>query len=231
MCILVTVLAANIAGAAVVSITDPGGLGSVINPLGVSWQEQVGNYSATQFSSNANRLVFNFDNTYYSTVAANTLGNIYLTQGVSGVDLGIALTRVGTYQVRSSGTSIYQTSSTSGDAYALFYKASSGTMTFDHDIYGVGFSINRVFGNITVDLYNRANTKFSTYSMVPNASGTNHSFFGYYNAAAAGIAKIVITSTDSGNQWAVDDFTVIATPEPATLVLLGLGFVVSRVRK
>lgn len=237
--ILAVIAIASIANAAVVSITNPGGLNSQVGSLpGITWTEQGGNYLASQFNSNSNRLVFNFENgSGYSGIGgADQLSSIILTQAVSGIDLTVTLDpgTGGTYgRIRSTDASLkFQTSTSVADSYFLAYKRTSIPISFSTDVYGVGFSLNRCFDVSTIDLYDRNNNKLYTATLQANTSTGNHSFFGYFNASGPTIAKVVVSNTGAGlNQLGLDDLVTIAVPEPATVVLLGVGLLLGRNRK
>jgi hypothetical protein len=189
-----------------VSVVNPSGLDTNVNTLGETMEEVVGNYSIAQFNAN----VKTYNHTFEPSDGYNSgdhILSVILTSPVSGIDL------VATYILGGAsgfGNVISAWVPTGGSSAACWASAGTHSVTFDNAVQGVGFTINRCYLTITIELFDEFGSQIgSTYTVTDNTSGggSAHSFFGYYDENAA-IARVEFTAPAT-NQFAIDDFTVI----------------------
>jgi hypothetical protein len=107
---------------------------------------------------------------------------------------------------------------TSGDQ-SLIYKifddeaGVTAKITFPAaDVYGVGFSVNRLQSPLTVKVFDSSDAQLGTTYVVAanNPGGTSHSFFGYCNNFAAEVSYVELSH--SGAQFGMDDFVIAYGP-------------------
>ena len=102
---------------------------------------------------------------------------------------------------------------------------------FDVDITGIGFALNRINGDVPVTVYGNDDvTVLASSTMLLGANTTEYNWFGYIGDVKIG--KVVVDLSGTSSFW-MDDFTVTTSiiPEPATMLLLGLGGLVIRRKK
>jgi hypothetical protein len=134
-----------------------------------------------------------------------------------------------------SGTDGYGSFDTTGDAYQRFLyldtdiglQGSATTFTMHNPVYGFGFDytgVTQLVGTFTADVMG------SSYNLALNPDASTALFLGVISTTQF-TQMLITTSTDSG--YGVDEVTYTYTgvvtppppsvPEPATMLLLGLG--------
>jgi len=192
-------------------LTDPGGLGVNVNPSGLSLHEEVGNYSVAGFNSHPESLVIDFESSAY--VVGENVRKITLNEAASTVDLVIDTPYVNQFAARIS-SDFSPVSGSNTAMYRISDIDAEGTrgwaeIVFDYDIYGVGFSVNRLQQAAVIQLFDGDDLQIgSDYALASNDSGSGNSFFGYYDSVA-GISKVRFT-TESRTYFSIDDLVVIA---------------------
>lgn len=205
---------------------DPTGLGTAINTNGVTFEEEVGNINVADFNALGERLAFTFESgDGYSGTTRYDRIELLESEG-SPMDLRIDFGSDGTFRQRDDNNA-------TGGVTGLVYASGTNTATFDfidpvnapnaQPVTGVAFTANRIIGNMSVSLFSdlaRTQQIGSTFTILDNNadSGSNHSFFGYYDGNAS-IASVSIDTSGAGQFW-IDDLNVTTIPEPSTLLML-----------
>jgi len=222
-------------------VSDPSGLDSQINSLGFELTNEIGNYTVSQFNIHPHGLVLTIDTTdgyppqyMPSGNGLDRIGTVYLTEaGGSGVDLDIffehprlvfddsfpdeTIAGQGFTRILHADTEDWRTSGDQDLVYRMIYLPSTAKIIFDKDVYGVGFTVNRLEADMTVRLFDSTDAQIGSDYTVPSNTltgypdyQTNHSFFGYYNHGTAEIRKIEIDMNTATNQFSIDDVVVVA---------------------
>lgn len=208
---------------------DPAGLDTLINTNNRTFQEQVGNITATQFNALDERLAFTFeeDDGYSGTQRFDRIE--LLESNNSPINLRINFGSDTGFRIRNDDFA-------TGGNTALVYQSTANTVTMDfinplspanpQPVTGVGFTANRLQGSIQVSLYSdlaRTQLIGSSFTLNDNNanSGSNYSFFGFFDGGAS-IASIVLDTSGVGQFW-IDDLNITTVPEPSSLILLLLG--------
>ena len=223
MAVGLVVCLASVGSAETMDVTNPSGISTLINTLGKTMEEEVGNYSILQFNANPDTYSYTFEPTDGYIGDGNYVASVILTEAGSGVNLVTSFNR------DPNGGGFINTLDAwypTGGSYAASWSSTgTHTITFSNPVGGVGFTINRNYLNITIKLFDRFDRQIgSTYLIANNTSGggSAHSFFGYYNANAA-ITRIELTAP-AANLFNIDDFTVIVNdPVPDGYVVDPLG--------
>jgi len=208
------------------TITNPGGLGGVINSDDYVLVQQAGNTSLSVFNGyvanpaiDTYRFSFETGDGYTAGVA---ITRVTLTEAGSGIalvtDLGIAGTGFSRLQ------SDFRPTSGTG---ALAYQGTitQATFSLSAPVDAVGFTLNRFSSSAVIELYSDAalTTRIGdAVSMDGNFGvGTERSFFGG-TSASRDIRGVRITN-NGNQQFGIDDFTVALVPEPTGWWLAALG--------
>jgi hypothetical protein len=208
------------------TITNPGGLGGLINSDDYVLVQQAGNTSLSVFNGYvANPAIetyrFSFE-TGDGYTAAATITRVTLTEAGSGIelvtDLGIAGTGFSRLQ-----SDFRPTSGTGAVAYAG--TITQATFSFSAPVDAVGFTLNRFGTSAAIELYSDAALTTligDPFSMTGNQGvDSERSFFGA-TSASRDIRGVRITN-NGNQQFSIDDFTVAVVPEPTGLGLVALG--------
>jgi parallel beta-helix repeat protein len=215
----VVVLFCSVSTVFAVNITDPGGLDSDVNSSVRTIAQEVGNYSIAQFNGNSETIVFTIETGDGFGPSGDHLWSVILTDYVTRVELKAAFdpprdgdgVMVGWGRVMAVGDSQWNTSGVGSVAYA---STGSAKITFDHCVYGVGFTVNRLQAPMTVKLWASDGVQIgSDYTIAANSGSTNHSFFGYYNDSSSEIETIEFGLGGFGNQFSIDDIVIIPERE------------------
>lgn len=217
VCLVVTGIfaATQIAWAATYTVTDPGGLGSVINPLGVAIVQEAGNYGIDEFNSHPHRLVLTFELDDGFGPSGDQLSTVTLTEAVSGVDLLITFDVPRDANGIETGWGRITTDfkPTSGEMTLAYKSMGSAKIIFDRGVYGVGLTLNRLHGDCKVRIYDVSDVEVDPNFIVMANGGDGHSFFGYYNPHSPEVGSIEFGLEGNSSQFAIDDVAVIASTE------------------
>lgn len=223
-CLASILIAAATAPAIATTITNPSGLGGLINTGGFALVQQAGNSSLSVFNgyvSNSAIDTYRFSFETADGYTAPTVTRVTLTEAGSGIalvtDLGIA--GAGFSRAQSD---FRPTSGTGAIAYAG--TITQATYSFSAPVDAVGFTLNRFGSSAVIELYSDAalTTRIGdSVSMTGNQGvGTERSFFGG-TSATRDIRGVRITN-NGNQQFGIDDFTVVVVPEP-TMWLAAMG--------
>jgi MYXO-CTERM domain-containing protein len=216
------------------TITNPVGLGGIINSDAYVLVQEAGDTSLSAFNGYVTNPAietyrFSFETGDGYTEAA-TVTRVTLTQ----VDSGIAL--VTDLGISGSGFSRLQNNfrPTSGSG-ALAYQGTitQATFSLSAPVDAVGFTLNRFSSTAVIELYSDAALTApigDPVSMTGNQGvGTERSFFGE-TSASRDIRGVRITN-NGNQQFGIDDFTVAVVPEPTGLWLAALGIGLAAARR
>lgn len=220
-------IAAATAPATATTITNPSGLGGIINSDSYVLVQQAGNTSLSVFNGYVSNPAietyrFSFE-TADGYTAATAVTRVTLTEAGSGIalvtDLGIAGTGFSRLQ-----NNFRPTSGTGAVAYAG--TITQATFSLSAPVDAVGFTLNRFGTSALIQLYSDAGLTTligDSVSMTGNQGvGTERSFFGA-TSATRDIRGVRITN-NGNQQFGIDDFTVAVVPEP-TMWLAAMGLV------
>ena len=213
--------------------TNPGGLTTQINALSTTIDEEIGNTSLSTFNSlSVTKQAFTFEssNGFPTPDLGNPSSRVnkvnLTTAGGSGLDVETTIS----YSGSNFGNLSSNFKNSGGAASLVWNTGATVSFTFDENINGFAFTANRILGgSATVRLYSdEAMTSQigSDYTISDNtsSSGSEHSFFGFYDSESSirGV-KIIHAGTA---MFGVDDVTLAVTPDPVTgtVILLGTIF-------
>ena len=204
-----------------------------INPDEVIIDQEVGNYSISQFNLNKDYLdlrVFTFDTNdgYFSPTAYNRLEQITLDAANSDVNMILTFHApeiepqaepetdwLGNPQPRWTGwgRAVSNFFPTSGDRSLCYSNIGTSKISFDRDICAVGFTVNRLQNNMTVRLFDYNDDQIGEdYTVIKNDANSNHSFFGYFDDSRSEIRSVVFGLDGEPTQFTIDDLAIIIDP-------------------
>ncbi|WFB36101.1 hypothetical protein P3T73_18265 [Kiritimatiellota bacterium B12222] len=208
-------------------INDPSGLTTAINTNGVTFEEEIGNITFSDFNALEERTAFTFDSDD-GYVGTGRFDRIELLE-TEGSPLNLRLDLSGT-----SGYRVLSTFQATGGSDSLAVGSSGGSVIMNfidpyatssaQPVTGIAFSANRIVGgDVTVSLYSdlaRTTLIGSSFTLSDNTTdGTGYGFFGFYDGTAS-IASIVIDGTAATSQFGLDDLNITTIPEPSSFLLL-----------
>ena len=185
---------------------------------------EVGNITKAEANALDSKFVFQFDEADNSG-PDNQFGTGLEQDATFGITSG-ATTFSATITASPGGYSVL-TGATAGSAGTTSsggrLATNRGTVTIDFDtavqVFGGVISNQKTSNpNGSIAFYSGA-TLLETYN---TAIGSTN--FAAYDAGSSAITSVVITNSAPGSEFTLDDFVVaVAVPEPASMVLLGLG--------
>ncbi|WOO41918.1 DUF4838 domain-containing protein [Rubellicoccus peritrichatus] len=203
--------------AAIINVDDPTPLSLAGNVTSQSFEQELGNYTASQFNADSGTLLTNFDASAFSV--GDTLGSVLYTQALSGVDFRINCNLSGGFgRIITNGSTFVSSSPNAlvwgngNGAVILFPEFVSGAVV-SAPIYGVGFTITRLQTTAKVRLYSDIdgnNQISSTTVFDANNLGSGYSFYGYAGDTVIRRVEVEVAS----NHFGIDDLIVTQTSIP-----------------
>lgn len=224
--------------------------GTVTIPAAPGFFQTAGNYSASSFNTDSNRLLIDFDDQQYTDGVGNLGSTIFFNDPEANYNFRANFSLIldeGSGFGRSVNTEAQFVSSTpnaivwgnKATAVITFPEFITGSLVSE-PIYGVGFTLSRLQIPVDVRLYSDVdgNSQIgSTITLSANNGGSGYSFFGYSGNTV--IRRVEVDPNGLANSFGIDDLVVTTTqvPEPAeqSMMLGGLIavfiFLVRRFRK